>query len=358
MTYAIAAAGTGGHVYPGLAVGEALIELGVEQADILYIGGDRLEATVYPGRGFPFLSVELRGLARRLTIRNLGIPAVVARAVARIRAEMLARGVRSVLGMGGYVTVPAGLAARRAGATLAVAEQNAHAGLANRIMSRRATRAFAAFPDTRGLPRAEWVGNPIRRPLADFDRAGLRPRALDRWQLDPDVPVVGVFGGSLGAGVLNTAIRSMLESREEPGFQVLHLAGHGHREMAEAARVSAHRWVVLDFCQEMDHFYAACDLVVARAGGSVAELTATATPAILVPGGFGSAGHQRANAAALQRAGCAVMVEEADIDRLAGEVTSLAADPGRRREMAVAASAIARPHAATHIARALLEMAS
>lgn len=357
MTFAIAAAGTGGHVYPGLAVGEALVEQGVEPSDILYVGGDRLEATVYPAAGFPFLSVELRGLARRLTLANLAIPRVVLRAVGAIHAELRHRRVRAVLGMGGYVTVPVGLAARRAGAALAISEQNAEAGLANRVASRLARRVFGSFPHTGGLPRAEWVGNPIRGRLADFDRERLRPPALARWELDPGLPVLGVFGGSLGAGVVNQAVVALVENWEGPSLQVLHLAGRGFEEVRARARVSPGRWVVLDFCDEMDSFYAACDMVVARAGGSVAELTATSTPAVLIPGGFGSGRHQEANAAVLEAAGCAVVVDEGNIDRLGPVVRDLASNAERRREMAQAAVRLARPEAATAVARALCEMA-
>lgn len=358
MSFAIAAAGTGGHVYPGLAVGEALVDLGVPREDILYIGGRRLEADVYPAAGFPFLSVELRGLSRQLTVRNLGIPRVVLAAVRVIRTELVARRVRALLGMGGYVTVPAGLAARRAGIPVSVAEQNAEAGLANRIVSRFATRVFGSFPTTHRLPRAEWVGNPIRRSLADFDRDRLRPDALRRFGLEPDVPVLGVFGGSLGAGVINRAVMAMLETWDGPAIQVLHLAGQGHDEVAAAASVSPHRWVVLDFITEMEAFFAACDLVVARAGGSVAELTATATPAVLVPGGFGSGRHQDLNAAALRDAGAAVVVAEDRIGELPAVVKSLIGDPQARRRMAEAATKIAKPDAAMVIARAMIEMAS
>lgn len=356
MTYAIAAAGTGGHVFPGLAVGEALADLGVDRAEVLYIGGRRLEATTYPAAGFPFMQVELRGLQRRLSISNLALPGIVWRAVGSIRAELARREVRALLGMGGYVTVPAGLAARRAGASLAVAEQNATAGLANRMMGRWAERAFGSFPTTGGLPGAEWVGNPIRRHLADFDRGLLRPRALEAWELDPTRPVLGVVGGSLGAAAVNGAVEQMLQSWEGEPLGVLHLAGRGYDRAAAAARVSPHRWRVLDFCDQMDSFYAACDLVIARAGGSVAELTATATPGVLVPGGFGSGGHQRANAAYLASAGAAEVVAEDQLDRLPAVVAALLADPERRAEMARAGRRIARPQAATAIARAMIEL--
>ncbi|CAN5851030.1 undecaprenyldiphospho-muramoylpentapeptide beta-N-acetylglucosaminyltransferase [soil metagenome] len=357
MTFAIAAAGTGGHVFPGLAVGEALVAAGVDRTQVLFVGGDRLEATVYPESGFPFLGVELAGLQRRLSLANLALPAVVARAVASIGSELAARRVAVLLGLGGYVTVPAGLAARRRGTRLAIAEQNADAGLANRFMARLAERVFTAFPSTHGLSAGEWVGNPIRRPLATFERAPIRDAARAGFGLTGDSPVVGVFGGSLGAGAVNAAVASMIETWRGPPVQFLHLAGRGGPEMKAAARVSPIRWVVLDFCDEMDHFYAASDLVIARAGGSVAELTATSTPSILVPGGFGSGGHQAANARALAGAGAAVIVTEDEFASLPGVVSSLVTDAERLSAMATACSLLARPRAAESIAEALIEMA-
>ena len=140
MSFAIAAVGTGGHVFPGLAVGEALVAAGVARDDILFVGGDRLEATVYPQAGFPFLQVPLQGLTRSLSLRNLRIPFTLVAAIFTIWRNLRKRGVKVVLGLGGYVTIPAAIAARLAGATVMVSEQNAHAGLANRLMSRLAAR--------------------------------------------------------------------------------------------------------------------------------------------------------------------------------------------------------------------------
>lgn len=358
MTYAIAAAGTGGHVYPGLAVGEALVDMGIPVGEVLFVGGDRLEATVYPEAGFPFLGVETRGLSRQMSFANLALPLVVARAVKRLRIEFRRRRVAAVLGLGGYVTVPSGLAARWAGASLALAEQNAEAGLANRVMAPFSSRVFGSFPTTEGLGAAEWVGNPLRRSFMDFDRSRLRPVARERWGLDPELPTLGVFGGSLGAGAINQAVTAMVPNWENEPIQVLHLAGRGFEEVEPAARVSGRPWVVLDFCDEMNLFYAACDLVVARAGGSVAELTATSTPSVLVPGGFGSGGHQRANAAVLAQAGAAVVVDEDDLDDLDGVVASLLHQPGRLQAMADATRRLARPDAAAVVAGALVELAA
>lgn len=346
MTYAIAAAGTGGHVFPGLAVGEALVDAGVSRRDVLYVGGSRLERAVFPEAGFPFLEVELAGLQRRLTPANLRIPAVVAAAVRDIAAEYRRRSVRAVLGLGGYVTVPAGLAARGVGARLAVSDQNAHAGLANRIISRLAAARFGAFPETIGMPGARWVGNPVRASvLRPVDRA----EALAHYGIEDGRRVVGVFGGSLGAGALNAAVERAVDGWIDAGITVLHLAGMRNPDVVDRAARRDH-WIAMGFEDRMERFYAASDLVVARSGGSVAELTATHTPSVLVPGSFGSGGHQRANAAVLAEAGASVVVEEASIDRLGEVVMGIVSDDDRLEAMVAGCARLAKPAAATTIA--------
>lgn len=351
MTYAIAAAGTGGHVFPGLAVGEALVEAGVERSEVLYVGGTRLEATVYPGAGFPFLGVELIGLQRRITAANLRIPKVVKRAIDQMATEFVQRRVSVVLGLGGYVTVPAGLAARRLSIPMAVSEQNAHAGLANRMIGRFALRRFGSFPQTVGLPGAEWVGNPIRSSvLSTIDP----PVARETYGLGAGA-VLGVFGGSLGAVALNDAVASNIERWRASGIEVLHLVGPRNEGISEMAAETP-GWIVVPFEERMQNFYAACDLVVARAGGGVAELTATATPSILVPGGFGSGGHQAANARALTQTGAAVTLDESDLGELGALVTDILSDGSRLEMMRTAARSVAKPHAAATIAEVLREL--
>jgi UDP-N-acetylglucosamine--N-acetylmuramyl-(pentapeptide) pyrophosphoryl-undecaprenol N-acetylglucosamine transferase len=348
VTFAIAAVGTGGHVFPGLAVGEALVAEGVRRDDILFVGGDRLEAKVYPAAGFPFLQVRLQGLVRGLSLSNLRIPFTVLSSIVTMRRAFRRRSVRTVLGLGGYVTVPAAIAGRLAGASVMISEQNAHAGLGNRIAGLFASRRFGAFPTTSGL-HAEWVGNPVRAQLAFFDRDGLRPEALRRYGLDAHRPVVGIFGGSLGAGVLNRIAPEVAAIR---GVQVLHLAGEIHAESLESSATDS--WRIIGFEDRMDLFYAAADLVVARAGGAVAELSASATPALLVPGGFGSAGHQAANAAFLAEAGSAVVVEESEVASVPRVVAELIGDPDRLATMRQAARRLARPDAARVIAAAMI----
>ncbi len=355
----IAAAGTGGHVYPGLSVAEALMASGVDRAEIVFVGGDRLESDVYPAMGFPFLQVELAGLQRSMTTANFRIPSVVMKARKRIIEEIESRGTRAVLGMGGYATIPAGLAARAKRIPLFNAEQNAEAGLANRVTARWARASFVAFPETVGIPGGEWVGNPVREQFWEFDRAALRPEGLARFRLEDEQPVVGVFGGSLGARALNEATAAMLVDWPGAPVQVVHICGRDHVETMQALPEGSNvTWRRLGFEERMDLFYAVCDLVVARAGGAVAELTATATPSILVPGSFGSSGHQLENARALDARGAARVLPEGQLADLRSTVESMLSDSGLRAEMSLAAEAMAKPDAARTIARAMTEAAA
>jgi UDP-N-acetylglucosamine--N-acetylmuramyl-(pentapeptide) pyrophosphoryl-undecaprenol N-acetylglucosamine transferase len=356
MTFLIAAAGTGGHVFPGLSVGEALVDLGVDPEDIVYVGGDRLEATVYPTEGYRFCQVDLAGLKRSLTLENVRLPGVVLRARSRIAEEISVSDVRVVLGMGGYVTIPTALAARRRRVPFFNAEQNAKAGLANKLAARWAQATFVAFPETGGLPHGRWVGNPVRSLFWSFDRETLRQEAMDRYDLTAGIPVLGVVGGSLGAGVINEAVAALVTRWTGPPTQVIHLTGKSHVESLERrpAAVSV-TWRRIGFEDRMDLFFAACDAVVSRAGGAVAEITATGTPSILVPGKFGSGGHQVGNARFLSQAGAAITVGEDELEKLPKVVGDLISDTGRLAAMAAATVDIAKPDAARTIARTMIE---
>lgn len=354
MSYAIAAAGTGGHVYPGLAVAEALVERGVAQEAIVFFGGDRLEKSVYPREGFAFVELRLQALRRSLSPSNLKIPLTVYRAMRRANAVLRDRNVRSVLAMGSYVTIPVGWAAHRAGVPLLLHEQNAVAGLGNRAMARWATDTFAAVEGTRGFEGAVVVGTPVRAMFSRPVRRELRAEALQRYGIDPGGVVIGILGGSLGAGVLNMAARRLAHEWAGPPVRLLHLAG-GRNIDAVDTTGSVIPWVALGYEDQMEYFYAACDIVISRAGGvAVAELAATHTPSVLIPGGFGG-GHQRYNAAAMAKAGAAVVLAEDRMEELVPVVRDLVADAGRRRAMAEAAQTQAHADAAGVLADRMMQ---
>ncbi|NND84436.1 MAG: UDP-N-acetylglucosamine--N-acetylmuramyl-(pentapeptide) pyrophosphoryl-undecaprenol N-acetylglucosamine transferase, partial [Acidimicrobiia bacterium] len=304
-TVALAAGGTGGHVLPALSVAEAL----EGRTELVFLGGDRFEATAVPAAGLELVSAPVRGLQRSLTPRNLGIPRSVWRAARIFQDALVRRGAGALLATGGYVAVPAGIAARRLGLPIFLHEQNAHAGLANRFMGRWAEATFTSFPHTEGAVRPKYVGNPIRGAIARLDRAALRPAALARYGLEEGRVTVGVVGGSLGARPINEA---MLDAAPLlAGAQVLHVTGRRFEgEVRPRTTGLGVPWTVVGFEDEMEWFFAAVDLVVSRASGMVAELTATGTPSILVPGSFGSKGHQAASGTHLSSEGAAVVVEE------------------------------------------------
>lgn len=352
-SFFIAAAGTGGHVYPGLAVAEQLEAAGVEKSRIVFVGGGRMEADVIPRAGYPFVFLELQGLVRGPSLRNLRLPKTVWRAARRAGREMEERRAAAALCMGGYVTVPVAFAARRRKVPLYLHEQNAEAGLANRVAGRWADRSFTSFPDTRGLAGEE-VGYPLRASLAGLDKAAARPAALEHYGLSPDLPTVGAVGGSLGAEALNRAVTETAAGWEGVPVQIVHLAGAARRaQVSTAADAPGVRRTVAGFEERMDLFYAASDLVVARAGGGLMEAAATGTPAVLVPGAFAGR-HQLGNAEAMAAAGAAVILREADLGSLGGLLGGLLADRRRRERMARAAVRCARPDAAAAVAAVML----
>jgi len=358
VSFAFAAAGTGGHVYPALAVADALRDAGVARHQILFIGGSRMEATTVPAAGYDYLEVEIRGLKRSLSLDNVTLPSVVWRASKRIERELRGREISVVIAFGGYVSVPAAWAARRADARLFVQEQNAVPGIANRIVARRAEQCFIAFPDAaERLNRTSLVGNPLRSAIATFDRSKLRHKALQRYGMSSRTPVLGVLGGSLGAKVLNEVAERVVDAHDPNELAILHLTGHAHHKTIHASAAnSPHQWYVLPFEDHMEYFYAAADVVLSRAGAlTISELAATGTPAVVVPYSAGAASHQAANAVQLAGNGGALVVEEKEIDTVPALLQQLIADADRRSAMGAAAASIGMPGAAQSIAAALLE---
>jgi UDP-N-acetylglucosamine--N-acetylmuramyl-(pentapeptide) pyrophosphoryl-undecaprenol N-acetylglucosamine transferase len=353
MTIGIAAAGTGGHVFPALAVADVLTDRGVDPADIVFFGGDRLEAVEIPAAGYTLVAVEQRGFVRRFSFENVRVAGLVLAAAKSVRREIKRRDIAAMLAMGGYITGPAALAARWTRIPLLLHEQNAEPGVANRWAGRLAERVFVAFPAaaTR-LAGAEVVGNPLRMTLVADPPPVAEARV--RYGLDLNRPVVGVLGGSQGADALNRAAHRL--ARELPAFQLLHLAGPTQHEAWTKLSAEVPDWHVVPFEADMSYFYAAVDLVIARAGAlTVSELAATATPSILVPYP-GATGHQEANARYLADNGGAVILPQSELNRLKNEI-AVAMTPGELARRGAAAGVLGKPDAAEQVAKALQEAA-
>jgi len=360
VKFALAAAGTGGHVFPALAVGHALIERGIARDDIVFFGGDRMERVTVPAAGFRFVELEIQGLKRSLSPDNLKLISMVRKARATVRDVCRDEGVGALTTFGGYVAGPVAMAAHSANVPLFVHEQNAMPGLANRLIARWATEVFVAFDQAQSTLGGRVVGNPLRSELVAFDRASLRSEARSRYGVDDDTTVLGILGGSLGARSLNEIANQVALTLDRDKFAIVHIAGRDHADaVQQRADRAGIRWTVRGFEDEMEYFYAASDVVLSRAGAlTVSELAATRTPAVVVPLAIGTADHQAANAAGPVRDGAMVMVREDMIDQVPAALEQLLSDVGKRAAMAEAYGQHARTDAAAVVADAMIGAAT
>ena len=338
MRVLLAGGGTAGHTSPLLATADALRRLDPDVA-ITCLGTPRgLETRVVPAAGYPLELIAPVPLPRKPNADFFRVPGRLRGAVAETLAIIDRVRPDVVVGYGGYVSMPAYVAARRRKLPLVVHEQNALPGLANKAGARVASRVAVSFPDT-PLRGAEYVGLPIRRMISQLDRAALRDEARAFFGLDPDLPTVLVTGGSQGARRLNQSLSGAAQAFGAAGVQVLHVVGP-KGEATPAATGTP--YVVVPFVDRMDLALAAADLVVCRSGASsVVEAAATGLPAVLVPLPIGN-GEQRLNARPVVDAGGAVLVDDADltVDWVAATVPALAADPARLRAMSAAAAGL------------------
>jgi UDP-N-acetylglucosamine--N-acetylmuramyl-(pentapeptide) pyrophosphoryl-undecaprenol N-acetylglucosamine transferase len=349
-TVLIMAGGTGGHIFPALAVAEVLRADGWQVA---WLGNpDGMEARLVPRHGFTLTPIRFGALRGKGLFRKLLLPVNLARGFWQAFAALRRIRPAVVLGMGGYVTFPGGVMAGLLGVPLVIHEQNAVAGLANRVLARLARRVLSGFPDV--LPGALWVGNPVRAEIAR-----LAPPA-ERFAGRSGRLNLLVVGGSLGARVMNETVpRGLALLPPEARPHVVHQAGEAHFEALEAAYaeagVAAH---CVRFIEDMAGAYAWADLVICRAGAlTVAELAAVGVPAILVPFPHAVDDHQTANARFLTQAGGAFLLPQTE---LTPEAVALIGNYGRGQllEMAEKARALAKPAAAEQVAGICKEMAS
>jgi UDP-N-acetylglucosamine--N-acetylmuramyl-(pentapeptide) pyrophosphoryl-undecaprenol N-acetylglucosamine transferase len=349
----IAAGGTAGHVVPALAVADALRARG---AQVEFVGGERAESELVPAAGYPFHPLRVAGIDRHDPARAARAIALAAVAVPRARRLLERIGAGAVIGGGGYVAGPVGLAGRSLRLPLVVCEADSRLGVANRLLAPLAARVFLSFPIA-GREDGRYVvaGRPVPAGTAGTDRE----HARERFGIGADEACVLVFGGSLGARRLNDAALEAFGAAAP--FAVLHASGR--RDHAALRRRldelgSPSHYHLHEYIEPFADALAAADVAVARAGGSVLELAAAGLPAILVPYPHATGDHQTTNARFMAAAGAAVVVADGGLDgpRLAREVGALLAAPERLGAMARAARAAARPDAAERIARETLAL--
>ena len=354
-----AAGGTGGHVYPAIAIADALRRR-VPDAQIRFAGTRRrIEWKAAPRAGYEVHPVAAVGLDRVRRLRNLALPFALTRSLVQSYALVRRLDPDVAVGTGGYVSGPVLLAASLIGKPILVQEQNAWPGLTNRLLGRRAARIHVAFDAARKhfpSDRCACSGNPVRKELAETDRTSARRR----YGVPDGAFALAVFGGSLGSRAINEAMARHAPTllRDESVHVVWQTGPRYFDEMR--ARVPEHpRLRLMEYVDRMDQAYAAADLAVCRSGAlTCSELAITGTPSILIPSPNVAEDHQTHNARSMAAGGAAEMIPESRMDPALPEaIGRLRKHPGMLRDMAKAASALARPDAADRIADDVLRLA-
>ena len=359
-TLILAGGGTGGHLYPALAIADEVRSTD-PQAAIVFVGTkDRIESRVVPQKGYELRVIWTAGVQRRLSLKNLLVP--VKLAVSLIQSFFVINRVKPdvVVGTGGYVCGPVLLAASLLGIPIVIHESNSLPGITTRILAGRATKVFLGFEDAaRHLKRKdnlEFVGTPTRK---GFSHAG-REQGLAAFSLDREKTTVLIFGGSLGASSLNKAILPMIDMLINSGTQVIWQTGSEHYDSIRGQLEDKLVGWVGPFIDNMELAYAAADVVVCRAGATtIAELTCIGKAAILVPYPFAAEDHQTYNAQSLVNAGAAEMIRDADLSqRLESVLMNIVNNKALQESMAAAGKRLGKPDAGRIVADYILQLAS
>ena len=339
MRVVLAGGGTAGHIEPALSTADA-IRRAEPDAHVTMLGTERgLETRLVPERGYELALIPPVPLPRRPTPELLRLPLRVRAAVHATAAVLRSHDADVLVGFGGYVALPAYLAARRLGVPIVVHEANAKAGLANRIGA-RFTEHVAVASEHTALPHAQQIGIPLRRSVTGLDREAVRGEAHSYFGLDPDRLTVLAFGGSQGARRINEAVDGALDDILGTGAQVLHAVG-----AANAGEFRGREgYVPVPYIDRMDLAYAAADIAVCRAGAiTCAELAAVGLPAVYVPLPHGN-GEQRFNAEPTVSAGGGLLVRDSELTPqwLRSELVPLLGDAARLRAMGAPAANLGR----------------
>lgn len=349
-TILIIAGGTGGHIMPALAVADILRSHGWQ---VVWMGApNSMEAELVPKHGYPVEWVNFSGLRGKGLLRLLMLPINLLVAMTQSARVMLRCKPDVVLGMGGYITFPGGVVAKMLLRTLLIHEQNSVAGLSNKVLAKIANRVMSGFPNV--LPAAQWCGNPVRAQIAAL------AEPAQRYAARTGKLRVLVVGGSLGAKAINEAVpQALARIPEVMRPQVVHQTGKQHyaavQEWYRSAQVDGE---IKPFLDDMAACYAAADVVICRAGAlTVAELAAAGVASILIPFPFAVDDHQTHNAKFLSEHGAAILLPQKELDAeiLARYLQEL--DREKLLAMAVQARALAKPEAASSVAKVCEELA-
>lgn len=358
----ISGGGTGGHIFPAVAIANAIKER-EPGTQFLFVGAEgKMEMEKVPAAGYRIEGLPIRGFQRRAWWRNLGLPWRLLRSMLKARRLVRTFKPHAAVGVGGYASGPLLRAAQGAGVPTLIQEQNSHPGVTNRLLARKVDRICVAYAGMeRFFPKEKILltGNPVRQDVVRLE--GKHPRGIEHFALDPAKPIVFITGGSLGARGINRGIEAALPLLKDAGIQLIWQTGTPYYAQAQdaAARIGYTGCRVLEFVSRMDLAYAVADLVVARAGAiSISELCLVKKPCILVPLPTAAEDHQTKNARALSDRGAAVLIQD---DRaqaeLGGAIVRLVSDGHGRERLQQAIAGMGMNNAADAIAAEVIRLA-
>jgi UDP-N-acetylglucosamine--N-acetylmuramyl-(pentapeptide) pyrophosphoryl-undecaprenol N-acetylglucosamine transferase len=357
----ISGGGTGGHIFPAIAIANAVKALRPD-AEILFVGAlGKMEMEKVPQAGYKIEGLPIAGIQRRLTAKNLLVPFKIIESL--IKSRTIIRSFRPdvAVGVGGYASGPLLRAAASAGVPTLLQEQNSYPGITNKILAKTARKICVAYEGLeQWFPKDKIVitGNPVRKAVCEIN--GKRERALTHFRLDPSRPVVLAVGGSLGARTINESIMASATQLTGAGYQILWQTGKGFAAQGRAFAESTSHVHAHEFITEMDLAYACADLIISRAGAmSISELCLIGKPAILVPSPHVAEDHQTKNAMALVKHDAAILVRDDEARaRLGDEIVRVMSDAGLRSGLSSRILELGKKDAAEHIAQHVIALAT
>jgi UDP-N-acetylglucosamine--N-acetylmuramyl-(pentapeptide) pyrophosphoryl-undecaprenol N-acetylglucosamine transferase len=359
--FIISGGGTGGHIYPAIAIANEIKRLH-PSAEILFVGAQgRMEMTRVPEAGYKIIGLWISGLQRRLTLDNLSFPFKVISSLRKASKIIKEFKPDAVIGVGGYASGPTLYAATNQHIPTLIQEQNSHAGITNKLLADKVDKVCVAY-DTmyKFFPasKLEMTGNPVRRDIVDS--LGKREEAMTFFGLNPERKTFLVIGGSLGARTLNQSTQAALQKIQEAGYNLIWQTGKGYFSTAEEAvkGLPQDQIKAFDFLKRMDLAYAAADVVVSRAGAlSISELCLAQKPSILVPSPNVAEDHQTKNAMALVQKEAAILVKDTEAAHsLWDTALALAKDTQKQHQLSQNIAQLGKPFAAETIVQELFKL--
>ncbi|MFD2035622.1 undecaprenyldiphospho-muramoylpentapeptide beta-N-acetylglucosaminyltransferase [Belliella marina] len=354
----ISGGGTGGHIYPAIAIANAWKEK-YPDTEFLFVGAEgKMEMQKVPEAGYKIEGLKVAGLQRSLSLSNLNFPFKLLGSLRKAKSLINDFKPDAAVGVGGYASGPLLYAAQNKGIPTLIQEQNSYAGLTNKLLSKRARTICVAYPGMGKFFPVEklvYTGNPVRKDIMDL--VGKREEAEKHFGLDAGKKTLLVLGGSLGARTINHAVIQDMNALEDAGYQVLWQSGRFYfEEMNSKVTASGLGHIhVLEFIREMDLAYAAADVVVSRAGAlSVSELSLVGKPVVFIPSPNVAEDHQTKNAMAYVSQDAAVLLKDVDaVGKLKATVDAVMKDEVKAEKLASNIKKLAKPNAAIEIVEAL-----